>query len=94
MNNHAIGQEVLVIYDPQNPQDTILQRDINDYSDRPRNEDVRRYALYGAYLSGTAAGAVVFPAALNLLFARRQPRPELNKTNEDAKSYASPLRPS
>ncbi|MCQ3929489.1 MAG: hypothetical protein DPW16_03440 [Chloroflexi bacterium] len=75
LNNHAIGQEVLIIYDPQNPQDTILQRDINDYSDRPRNEDVRRYVLYGAYLSGILAGAVVFPAAFNLIFAQPQPQP-------------------
>lgn len=73
-----IGQPYSIVYNPEDPHESIEQQIPTEYHDILLEPELRSKSLYGAYLSGILAGAVVFPAALNLLFARRQPRLDTN----------------
>jgi hypothetical protein len=94
-SEYSEDENILIVYDPENPYRNVLQKDINSYVDRPRNVNLRSNAKYGAFLAGLVAGAVVFPAGLNLLFPRRQPRPDTNFNDFDSKElYSKPFKPS
>ncbi len=70
-----IGQPYNIVYNPVDPRESIEQQIPTEYHDILLEPELRSKSLYGAYLTSIVAGAVVFPAALNLLFTRRQPRP-------------------
>ncbi len=78
----AVGQPINIVYNPKNPQESIIQHELTEYHDVQLDPELRSKARYGAYLASIAAGAVVFPAALNLLFARRQPRLEADEESK------------
>ncbi|MBI5928165.1 MAG: hypothetical protein HY862_02565 [Chloroflexi bacterium] len=66
-----IGQPFNIVYNSKNPRKSIEQQIPTDYHDIQLEPELRSKARYGAYLASIIAGAVVFPAALNLLFAQR-----------------------
>lgn len=77
-----VGQPFNIVYNPKNPHKSIEQQIPTEYHDILLEPELRSKSLYGAYLTSIVAGAVVFPAALNLLFARRQPRLEADEESK------------